>query len=183
MNYEYYYTDDIAKKMEEMKRSNNKPDNYGLVIPAVVLGIASLVMFLFGINLIMSVVSVIMAIIYLVTNGSNKNKTGIGLAITAIATSVLSVVLFFGSWMLIMSNINNLAPMLQEEFDVEYDDNFDDFDDYDDFHGGDIYDDDFFDDFLNEYEDDYFNNKQFPDGNGEDIFNEKHTPFEGDDTL
>ncbi len=117
MKYEYYYTDDVARKMDEIRQNNNKLENIGLIIPAVVLGVASLVLFLFGINLLMAAISIIMAILFLAANVRMGKKRGTGLAIIAIVTSVLSVVLFFGSWALIMTNFDNLAPMIEEEFE------------------------------------------------------------------
>ena len=49
MNEEYYFTEDIDRELRSPQRNNNsRPDNYGLAIASMILGIISLVFFLFG---------------------------------------------------------------------------------------------------------------------------------------
>ncbi|SEA30894.1 protein of unknown function [Pseudobutyrivibrio sp. ACV-2] len=141
MNEEYYFTEDIDKELRRPQMNENaRPENYGLAIASMILGIFSLVFFLFGINFLTAIAGTILGIIFLVTSMQTHSSKGRGMAITGIITSVLSIALFIGSIAYIMHNSDNIVrmfeseflfnPGIQDEFNFEY--NFDyDIDDND----------------------------------------------------
>ncbi len=140
MNEEYYFTEDIDRELRSPQRNNNsRPDNYGLAIASMILGIISLVFFLFGLNFFTAIVSIILAIIFLASNARSASHKGRGMAITGIVTSVLSMAFFIGSIAFVMQNADNIMDMFQSEiefgpgenneFYFEY--NFDGLDDLD----------------------------------------------------
>ncbi|SDB23086.1 protein of unknown function [Pseudobutyrivibrio sp. YE44] len=109
----YYYQGPVYQQTDD----SNQPINYGLAVTALVLGLLSLVFFLFGLNIITSIVSIVLGIIFLTSNAGRPNKKGRGLAIVGIVTSILSIVLFAISWVLIISNVNNVVNMFDEYMD------------------------------------------------------------------
>ncbi len=120
MNEEYIFAEDIDEEAAAIRRNQNaRPENYGLVIVACIMGVISLVFFLFGINIFSSIVAIVLACIYLATSNSSKGR---GLAITAIVTSVLSIVLCIGSWMLVFTNIDNLESLVDDIILYQYED-------------------------------------------------------------
>lgn len=134
MNEEYYFTEDIDRELRSPQRNENaRPEGYGLAIASMILGIFSLVFFLFGINFLTAIAGTILGIIFLVTSIRTRSSKGRAMAITGIVTSVLSIALFIGSIAYIMHNSDNIIrmfeseflfnPGLQDEFNFEY--NFD----------------------------------------------------------
>ncbi len=145
MNEEYIFAEDIDQEEASIRHNKNaRPQNYGLVITALIFGIISLVFFLFGLNIISAIVSVILAIIYLATCHSKK---GIGMAVTAIVCSVLSVVLTICSWTIVFTNphIDTLFDdFIDQQGDYYLDDNMQDF--FNEYEGGGYFDPNYFDD-------------------------------------
>ena len=135
MNEEYYYSENFNENNTNFRQEQNlRPQNYGLLVPAFVLGLASLVFFLFGLNLITAIVAIVLSVMFLAANAGTGNKKGRGMAIIALVSSVLSIIMFIGSWALIVRNLDNLDDMFSDylgnpELYYEYNsgDDFDDF--------------------------------------------------------
>ncbi len=117
MNEEYYFSEDFEKDLRTSSPAGKvRPDNYGLAVVSMVLGIISLVFFLFGLNFISAIVSIILAIIFLASNAGNGIKAGKGMAIAGIVTSGLSIALFIGCIIFVTRNATNIIHMFESEF-------------------------------------------------------------------
>lgn len=157
MGYDYYYTDDVEREIKNLESGNRRPGNYGLAVASLIMGIVSVVFFLFLLNIISAVVAIIFGIIFLST--SRSGDKGRGLAVAGIITSILSVVLCIGSYVIIFQNADNISRMLENElrnndtqfyyFDSNGENPFEDFDDFYNFDG----DSENFDDFLKDEDD------------------------------
>ncbi len=156
MNEEYYYSENFYQQDGgNGQNGNDVAVNYGLAVTSLVLGIVSVVFFFFGINILTAIVSITLAIIFLVSNSGRGVKKGRSLAIWGIITSILSLVMFVISWVFIFSNINNMVNMFDDYMDspgLYYEYNFDGDE-------GDIQD---YDDILKQYEDLLNENQNVP---------------------
>lgn len=86
----------------------------GIAIASFVLGVFSMVFFLFGFNLITGLLALILGIFYLLNKGQELR----GFAIAGIVTTAISVALFTGSWIHIMGNTKHILTMEQEMLDM-----------------------------------------------------------------
>ena len=148
MSYNYYYTDDVEREIKNLENGNSRPSNYGLAIASLIMGIVSLVFFLFLLNIVSAIVAIIFGIIFLIN--TNSGAKGRGLAVAGIITSLLSIVLCIGSYVLIFQNADNISKMFENELQNNnspfyyYEDNGDDSDLFKDFDG--------IEDFYNNFE-------------------------------
>ena len=139
MGYDYYYTDDVEREIKNMQNGNGGSANYGLAMASLVMGIVSLVFFLFLLNIISAILAIIFGIIFLGT--SRKGEKGRALAVAGIITSVLSIVFCIGSYMIVFQNADNVTEMMENELRnsnpqfhyYQETDPFDDFDNLEDF--------------------------------------------------
>ena len=113
MGYDYYYTDDVEREIKNLENRNGHPGNYGLAIASLIMGIASLVFFLFLLNVMSAIIAIIFCIIFLSTTRSGEK--GRGLALAGIITSILSIVLCIGSYVIIFQNAANISRMFENE--------------------------------------------------------------------
>ena len=160
MGYDYYYTDDVEREIKNMESGNGRPANYGIAVASLVMGIVSLVFFLFLLNIVTAIIAIVFGIIFL--GSSNSGEKGRGCAAAGIAASILSIVLCIGSYIIIFQNSDNISNMMENELR----NNNSQFHYYEDFNGDDPFSD--IEDFYQFYE-----NNQNP----EDLFDN------GDDTL
>ena len=161
MGYDYYYTDDVEREIKNMENDNSRPANYGLAVASLVMGIVSLVFFLFILNIISAIVAIIFGIIFL--GSTTRGQKGRSCAAAGIVTAVLSVVLCIGSYVIIFQNGDNITKMMENElrgkdsqFHYYYDDDFygeDPFKDIEDFYQFYENNGDFEDDFLDKGDD------------------------------
>ena len=109
------------------KETAEDEETYGMAIASLVLGLISITLFLFGINILFSIIGLVLGIIFLCARKTKGN----GLAIAGIITSILSIVLFIGSWYFIFANIDNIANLeddgqLEQVYEYYYGDMLDD---------------------------------------------------------
>ena len=83
----------------------------GLAITALVLGLVSLMLFLFVFNILTGGIAIVLAIIYLATH---EGKDGKVMATIGLISAVLSIALLIISWILISSNARGLLPIYKE---------------------------------------------------------------------
>jgi hypothetical protein len=157
MSYNYYYTDDVEREIKNLENGNSRPSNYGLAIASLIIGIVSLVFFLFLLNIVSAIIAIILGFVFI--GGTKAGQKGRGLAKAGIITSILSIVLCIGSYVLIFQNAGNITKMMENEFksnnsqfhyyESDGEDPFKDFDDIEDFYR--FYENpDDFEDFLND---------------------------------
>ena len=82
-----------------------KSDGLGIAVASMVLGIISFVLFLCGINIIASIISIILGIVFLVRS---SDKLGRIFSNTGIVTSVLGIACCIVAWNFIFSNFLSL---------------------------------------------------------------------------
>ena len=156
MGNDYYYTDDVEREINNLGNDNRRPSHYGLAVVSLVLGLVSLVFFLFLLNIITGIAAIVFGITFLV--GTRKGDKGRGFAKIGIITSILSIVLCIGSYIMIFQNADNISRMLENElknndsqfhyYEYDNEDPFKGFDDIEDFYNFDGKSEDI-DDFLN----------------------------------
>ena len=112
MNEDYIFEQEDEVKVTPEPTSSYTPvtppgPTKGLAVTAMVLGIVSLVCFLFFFNILTGISAIILSIVYLAVH---KGKDGKIMATIGLVTAVLSIVLFFGSLMIILGNIEHVRP-------------------------------------------------------------------------
>ncbi|QFJ54556.1 DUF4190 domain-containing protein [Pseudobutyrivibrio xylanivorans] len=115
MNYEYQYVEDIDKEMNSLNdRKDAPPMNYGLAVASLIIGAISLVFFLFGLNILSSIIAIIFGAVFLGSNSGRGVKKGKALAVTGILTAIASIVLCIGCWTYMFSNADNIILMMND---------------------------------------------------------------------
>ena len=109
--------DNIFVDEEPVNTEPTTPPGYqpgpkkGLASTALVLGLVSLVFFLFTSKILKGVTAIILAIVYLVTH---KGKDGKAMAIIGLISGMLSIMLLIASWTLVYANAGNMVPVYEE---------------------------------------------------------------------
>ena len=119
MNNDYMFEDeDNINNSYTYSYSYQEPEapkpRLGTAIASMVLGIIAFVFFLFGLNIPLAILSIILGITFL----AKRTKEGRGFAIAGICTAILSIVLFISSWVYIFSNINNILVLEDDVLDM-----------------------------------------------------------------
>ncbi|MBR5636867.1 MAG: DUF4190 domain-containing protein, partial [Pseudobutyrivibrio sp.] len=126
-----------------LENKNGRPNNYGLAIASLIMGIVSLVFFLFILNIFTAVAAIIMGLLFL--GGTARGCKGRGMALAGVITSILSIVLCIGSYVLIFQNADNISNMMEDELrkspEFNYEFNY----------GDDSLEDDYFNDLFDNY--------------------------------
>jgi len=130
MNEDYIFEEEDEVKVPPEPTSSYTPvtppgPKKGLAVTAMVLGVVSLVFFLFVFNIFTGISAIILSIVYLAVH---KGKDGKIMAVVGLITAVLSLVLFFASVGLILGNIDHIRPASYDligisgmEVDSDYD--------------------------------------------------------------
>ena len=116
MNEDYIFEEEDEVKVPPEPTSSYTPvtppgPKKGLAVTAFVLGVISLICFLFMFNILTGIAAIILSIVYLVFY---KGKEGKLLAIIGLICGILSIVLLVVSLILIGANIDNLSGVLLE---------------------------------------------------------------------
>ncbi|MBP3262186.1 hypothetical protein [Pseudobutyrivibrio sp.] len=147
-------------------------DGLGMAVVSMVLGVGSIMFFILGINIICSIISIILGIVFL---AKSSNKLGRIFSITGIITAVLGIVCCIAAWSFIFSNADNIAGLADDKDGME---------EWYEYYGLDgMYND------IAPYDDD--NNYIFEDPDGDDLSNlfdgkidkDEHPDVDFDDTL
>ena len=147
-------------------------DGLGMAVVSMVLGVGSIMFFILGINIICSIISIILGIVFL---AKSSNKLGRIFSITGIITAVLGIVCCIAAWSFIFSNADNIAALADDKDGME---------EWYEYYGLDgMYND------IEPYDDD--NNYIFENPDGDDLNNlfdgkigeDEHPEVDFDDTL
>ena len=94
----------------------SESDGLGMAVVSMVLGVGSIMFFILGINIIGSIISIILGIVFL---AKSSNKLGRIFSITGIITAVLGIVCCIAAWSFIFSNADNIAALADDKDGME----------------------------------------------------------------